>query len=211
MRKKLYYPKSHIITRLHTTGKEWMTTDGIEYIGYYHKYVDGTILTGADYNQVTSVDLIPYIDIIAQPNNHLYKSVTTNTNVFTAPKIHFPSLTVDDYKAGFVTRYFIGRRNSRSDIMEIKVDQYNTINNPTTGLDGSIYMGISFDWKLTGPLHDIKDGMNIEYGVYDTNDRMVHLKDNDLIGLKQYLTDYVELSVYSINVSTGIKKLFGIN
>ena len=210
MRKKLYYPKSHIITRLHTTGKEWMTSDGIEYIGYYHKYVDGTVLTGGDYNQATSVDLIPYIDIIVQPNNHLYKSVTTNKNVFTAPQMHFPSLTIDDYKSGFVTRYFVGRRNSRSDIMEIKALQYNTINNPTTGIDGSIYLGVSLDWKLTGPFHDIKEGMNIEYGVYDTNDRMVHLKDNELPGLKQYLTDYIELTVYSTNVSIGIKNLFGI-
>ncbi len=35
-RNKLYYPKSHIITNLHTIGNEWMLEDGTEYKGYYH-------------------------------------------------------------------------------------------------------------------------------------------------------------------------------
>ena len=211
VRKKLYYPKSHITTGLYTVGKEWMLEDGTEYVGYYHTYIDGIILTEANYNQATSVTLIPFINTISQPNNRLYKSITTKKNVYTSPVSHFPTLTVDDYNNGFVTRYFVRRRNFSTyvDIVEINQDQYNSINKPNTGIDGDLYVSTTINWKLTGPLHDIKSELNTISGVFDTNQRLVHLKDNDLKGIKQFLTDYTELSIYSPYVSTDIKKLFG--
>ena len=64
------------------------------------------------------------------------------------------------------------------------------------------------DWKLTGPLYDIRDSVNIVYGIFDTNKRMVELKTKDFTGLKDFLTDYIEYSIYSPYVSQEIKKLF---
>ena len=209
-RKQLYYTKSQITTALYTSGKEWMTTDGQEYIGYYHKYYDGVVLTEANYIMSKSVDLIPYISIIAQPSNREYNKIIDKKD-YVAPKLHFPSLELEDYNKGFVKRYFLQRRNSisPSEIIEINLDQYSSIDTPKTGIDGSLYFGIEVDWKLTGPLHDIKEAHNIIYGVADTNYRVVHLKDNDMKGLKNFLTDYIELSIYSPLTSNSIKKLFG--
>ena len=66
------------------------------------------------------------------------------------------------------------------------------------------------DWKLTGPLRDVvEDGKISVPGVYDTNLRIVMLKDNVFTGLKNYLTDYTELSIYSPYISEDIKKQFG--
>ena len=46
------------------------------------------------------------------------------------------------------------------------------------------------------------------YGIFDTNKRMVELKTKDFTGLKDFLTDYIEYSIYSPYVSQEIKKLF---
>lgn len=210
-RNKLYYPKSHIINGLYTVGKEWMLENGTEYIGFYHTYSDGVVMTEAVYNQSSSKSLIPYIDKILQPESNQYNSLLKKVEQYTAPIYHYTIPTIDDFKNGFIKRYFVRRRNfsTYSDVLEIAEKQFNTLNTPNTGIDGNLYIGVSLDWKLTGPLYDSKDNHNIVHGVYDTNKRIVSLKDIDLKGLKQYLTDYTELTIYSNLITNDIKKMFG--
>ena len=71
-RPKIYYPKAKITNNLYTKGREWMYEDGKEYIGYYHKYADGLVLTEAFYNTIRSEKLIPYTDIQRQESNVVY-------------------------------------------------------------------------------------------------------------------------------------------
>ena len=209
-RNKLYYPASHIVTNLRTDGLEWMLEDGTEYKGFYHKYIDRTVLTGAVFHKVDSKKLIPYINIIKQPNNFEYDSITTKS-IAIAPHSIFPIPTLDDYKLGKMTRYFLKRRNFSSfqDIVEINKDQFLSWKKQSGGIDNKLYMATEVDWKLTGPLNDDKTTQYIVYGVYDTNQRIVLLKDHEFVGLKNFLTDYVELSIHSKTVSDDIKKLFG--
>lgn len=207
---KLYYPKSHIVNNLYTTGKEWMFEDGTEFIGYYHKYIDGNVKSGAVYNRTESKKLIEYIDITVQPDNHVYNSIKNTINSV-PPVIKYSIPEVEDYEVGKITRYFIRRRNYSTfeDIFEIDKDQYKKWKSKSGGIDSALYDAIQLDWKLTGPLYDIKNELNPIPGVYDTNQRMVMLKDNLFTGLKDYLTDYIELSVYSPLTSQDIKKQFG--
>jgi hypothetical protein len=205
MRKKLYYPKSHIITGLQTSGKEWMLEDGTEYVGYYHKYIDGTVLTLADYSPTQSKTLIPYIDKTTQPESRIYDTIAKDTSKYKAPIYKYPIPTESDYKKGFYTRYIIQRRNYLQEIIEIDSEQYSSLNTPDTGIDGNLYKGITLDWKLTGTKNDT----STEKGVEDTNRRLVELKDFDMKGLKQYLTDYLEFTIYSKLVSQEIKSAFG--
>lgn len=211
MRNKLYYPASHIVTGLYTSGKEWMLQDGTEYIGYYHKYVDGTVLTVATYSEFNSKTLIPYMDLIAQPDNHEYNSAIKKVNVYTAPIYKYPLPTIEDYNKGFFQRYFVRRRNYSTyvDIMEIDSKQFNTLNTPGTGIDGNLYIGTTINWKLTGPLKDVNTNSGTIHGVEDTNRRLVEIKDKDLKGLINFLTDYTELTIYSKSISNDIKKMFG--
>lgn len=205
MRKKLYYPKSHIITGLQTSGKEWMLEDGTEYVGYYHKYIDGTVLTLGDYSPSQSKTLIPYIDKATQPEAGIYDTIAKDISKYKAPIYKYTIPTQEDYKKGFYTRYIIQRRNTLSEIIEIDLEQYSTLNTPDTGIDGNLYKGVTVTWKLTGPEYD----NTIEKGVYDTNKRIVELKDYDMKGLKQFLTDYLEFTIYSPVVSKEIKQQFG--
>jgi len=209
-RNKLYYPASHIVNNLRTDGLEWMLEDGTEFKGFYHKYIDGTVLTGAVFHKADSKKLIPYVDIIKQPNNFEYDAIIKKpTSV--APHSVFPIPTLDDYKLGKTIRYFLKRRNFSSfqDIMEINKDQFLSWKKQQGGIDNKLYMATEVDWKLTGPLNDDKSTQNIVYGVYDTNQRIVFLKDHEFAGLKNFLTDYIELSIHSITVKDDIKKLFG--
>ena len=210
IRNKLYYPKSHITTNLRTDGLEWMLEDGTEFKGFYHRYIDGTVLTGAVFNKSESKKLIPYVNRVAQPNNFEYESITKKIRII-APYYIFPTPTLDDYKEGRITRYFLKRRNfsSYQDIIEIDKDQWLKLKQYDDGIDNTLYMSVKLDWKLTGPLYDDRSTQNIVYGVYDTNQRIVLLKDHEFTGLKNFLTDYVELSVHSKAVKDDIKKLFG--
>lgn len=209
-RNKLYYPASHIVTNLRTDGLEWMLEDGTEYKGFYHRYIDGTVLTGAVFHKADSKKIIPYVNRIAQPNNFEYDAIVKKEAIV-APHYIFPVPTLDNYKDGKMTRYFLKRRNFSSfqDIIEINKDQWLSWKKNGSGIDNKLYMSTDVDWKLTGPLNDDRSTQNTVYGVYDTNQRIVLLKDNEFAGLKNFLTDYVELSVHSKAVKDDIKKLFG--
>jgi hypothetical protein len=209
IRNKLYYPKSHIITNLHTDGKEWMFEDSTEFIGYYHKYIDGTVLSGAVYSRSESKKLIPYVDAVKDPANIVYDSLKKKSK-FKAPYTVYTIPTESDFEAGKIIRYFLRRRNTSTyeDITEINKDQYKLWKQSSGGIDRTLYNAIELEWKLTGPLNDIREGINITYGVSDTNKRMVELKDIEFPGLKNFLTDYIEYTIYSPYINQEIKKLF---
>lgn len=209
IRNKLYYPKSHIITNLHTDGKEWMFENNIEFIGYYHKYIDGTVLSGAVYSRIESKKLIPYVNIAQDPDNVVYDSLKKKSK-FKTPRTVYTIPTESDFEAGKITRYFLRRRNTSTyeDIVEIDKDQFKLWKQSSGGIDRTLYDVIALDWKLTGPLNDIREGINITYGVSDTNKRMVELKDTEFPGLKNFLTDYIEYTIYSPYIDQEIKKLF---
>lgn len=184
-----------------------MLVDGTEYIGFYHTYIDGTVLTGAEYNAVQSKTLIPYVSSDENTTNSVYNSLRPISNAIT-PLHSFAIPTLEDYKQGKIVRYFIKKRNYNNinDLFEINETQFNLWQ--SRRIDYTLYTATSMDWKLTGPLNDVKT-TTVEYGVYDTNMRMVNLKEKEFAGIASYLTDYIELSIYSKYVSDDIKKLFG--
>jgi hypothetical protein len=211
-RSRIYYPKSHILTNLHTSGKEWMLQDGTEYIGFYHKYIDGILMTESVFNPSLSKKLIPYINTIDQPDNFLYNQLINKKNVARpAPHYTFCRPIDTDFAAGKIDRYFIRRRNLTTfeDIMEIDLVQFKLWKKAGEGIDETLYNAIPVSWKLTGPIYDIIQSPNTIYGVYNTNNRIVNLKDKELPGLKDFLTDYIELSVHSPLTSQKVKEMFG--
>lgn len=209
-RNKLYYPKSHIVNNLFTSGKEWMYEDGTEYTGYYHRYIDGTRMSGAVYSRSESKKLIEFINVATQPDNAIYNTLKKKI-VYTTPTMHYPIPELEDYEAGKMARYFLRRRNlsSYEDIIEVSKAQFKLWKRPNGGINEKLYDGLQMDWKLSGPLDDIKENLNIVYGVRSTNFRMVQLKDQLFTGLRDFLTDYTELTIYSPYVDKKYLELFG--
>lgn len=218
-RKRLYYPASQIITNLYTAGKEFMTTDNVEYIGFYHKYIDGAVMTGAVYDKVESKVLKTYVDTVTQPELLVYrdsvkKGRNSKTNVVynIQPKFSYVAPTVSDFELGKFNRYFIKRRNFNTinDIFEIDVDQYNQWRKAKAGIDETLYDAVKIEWKLTGPLNDItEDDVIMVPGVASTNERIVRLTSNKFIGLDMYLTNYIEFSTFSPLCPREFKEKFG--
>ena len=60
MRRRLYYTDKQITKNLYTTGSEWQTEDGVEYIGSYHTYITSETYTQSDWNEATSKKLVKY-------------------------------------------------------------------------------------------------------------------------------------------------------
>lgn len=215
-RRKIYYPKSHIVNNLITNGKEWMFEDGTEYIGYYHKYIEGLVMSGAVFSKSESKKLIPYVDQVVQPYNRIYKQLIDASRFPTvprfAPRYRYPLPDENDYAEGFMTRYILRKRNynNRADIIEVDLDQFKLWRKRNFGIDETLYDGIEMYWKLTGPLRDVKDdnGVIKVFGVYDTNLRMVQLKNNEYPGLAEFLTDFTEVTIYSKVTAQSIKDLY---
>ena len=60
MRRRLYYTDNQITKNLYTTGSEWQTADGQEYVGAYHTYVTGETYTEPDWNASKSKKLVEF-------------------------------------------------------------------------------------------------------------------------------------------------------
>jgi len=213
-RPKIYYPKAKITTNLYTKGKEWMFENGKEYIGYYHTYTDGLVLTEPYYHTIRSEKLIPYVDIQRQESNIVYDNIVTKAETFNfAPVNMYVLPTLEDYGRGFFKRYFIYRRNLRNiymEFFEVNDTQYKSWKKPNFGINEILYNAFTIDWKLTGPLRDVIDGTNIkEFGVYDTNRRLVFLNEKDFPMISKVLTDYTEHSIHSLLTPEEIRKKFG--
>ena len=218
-RSRIYYPKSHVLTNLYTSGKEWMLQDGTEYIGFYHRYIDGSVMTGAVYDKVESKTLNKFIDTVTQPEFIIYQqslskgSQSKSTRSYNVqPQFSYTAPIESDFITGTFKRYFIKRRNytSLADIFEINEEQFKLWRKVKAGIDETLYDAIEIDWKLTGPLHDITDnGTIVTYGVLDTNERVIRSNSVKFIGLDMYITDYTEFTVYSPLCPAEFKQKFG--
>jgi hypothetical protein len=209
-RLKIYYPENQIQRNLYTSGKVWMLEDGTEFIGYYHTYTSGEVYTERSWNPARSQKLIPYKTITNASMDTVYQSITSErVETFISPRSYFPIPKDSDYKAGFISRYFVQKNNDVNSIIEINKGQFDSITTSGVGINGNLYKGIKIDWKLTGPRFDITTGMNTVYGVSSTNRRLVVLATIDMPGIDNVLTDYAELSIYWPPTPVNIKLKFG--
>lgn len=177
-RPKIYYPQDQITTGLKTAGKEWMLRNGTEFKGYYHRYSDGMVMTGFDYNEFTSDYLIPY----QTRASFIYDSLNENTiKDYIVPQQYYPQPSNDEYLQGYVTRYFIRKTNNVGDnIIEIDKSQFNSIGSQ---IDPALYLKTSLPWKLTGNEEDVRL----------SNFKIVRKYNEELPGLQKYLRNYLEL------------------
>lgn len=218
-RKRLYYPESQIIQNLYTAGKEYMTADNVEYIGFYHRYIDGAVMTGAVYDKIESKVLKTYVDTVTQPETIIYrdsikKGRNSKTNVLynIHPKFSYVTPTERDFELGRFNRYFIRRRNFKTieDIFEIDSEQFKLWRKVKAGIDEKLYDAIEIEWKITGPLQDIvEDNTIVLSGVASTNERVIRTASINFLGLDKYVTNFIEFSTYSPLCPQEFKQRFG--
>lgn len=170
--------------------------DGSLYYGDYHfSSNDNKPYTG----KIDSSDMsiLYYLELFPTPDYNIYFYLLNKKdfNKFTAPILYIPEPTDDDYKKTFITRYFISRNDSTYPIIEINEKQYTSIATPFSGLDENLYKGITLDWKIYGPKNDIiSNGLIIQYGIADTNQRTLNIKMKDMPNIRLALPDLLQFS-----------------
>ena len=157
MRRRLHYTPNQITNNLYTTGSRWMLENETEYIGPYHTYTTGEVFTQTEWNAQTSKQLFPIV--LENPATKQYKTLKTIQTAFQSPIKVFPTITVSDRTAGFITRYFLKKYN-QPELIEIDSTQYTEWQ--SNKIDRNLYIGTSFKWQITGPLTtETKNGATV--------------------------------------------------
>lgn len=146
-----YYGLHQILTGQYTPGGEFIKSNLNDYIGGYHILPNGQIFTEfkpTDKSEELFKKVFNLHEDVKIYNKN--KSFIVSKYVPPVPKIIKPSL--DEYELGFFYRYFVQKRNSPlNTIMEIDVDQFNSINSRNQiGINEILYNSISIKWKISG-------------------------------------------------------------
>ena len=186
MRQKLYYTVDEITTNLYTSGSEWMSEDGVEYVGLYHRYITNEIYTGETWNAKISQKLVPYKNITA--TSTIYNSLKQLNINFKEPYTVVVSPTADDMKRGSFNRYFV-KKNNDARIIEIDKTQFDMYPDK---IDPVIYDAIYIDWAISGELTDTYINNVFNRGVITKNRLTTIAAEQRLPGMINVLTNYSE-------------------
>jgi hypothetical protein len=199
-----YYPSFAIKTNLNTAGDQF-SLNGVSYKGRYYETYDGRAFTGPNPEQGPNEELKRISDYLSAPgidgvnlpqsvkNNLANKTGLTpstlqNPRIPGQPNTYYPQPTEQDYKKGYVIRYFTKKENERGFITEISQDEYNTIINGTADYDISIYQTTTILWKLTGPLRSQRQSQyNVIPGIFETNQRLTENANRTFLGIVDFI------------------------
>lgn len=176
----MYYPKSKILLNQFTSGKEYaVKRTNLSYIGYYYLLSKNKAYTGKTPDSSNTEELI-LISTLKNINQYdvINKGLTIKTNNDSLPNPFFPSPTDNDYNQGFVTRYFIKKRNENyTTIREISPSDFDNFDDSE-----SVYVTTKLNWKISG--------LNIE----ETNKRLVGFKEGIFPGFTLWFKDFKHFS-----------------
>ena len=116
-------------------------------------------------------------------NIYTYNKLNRDLDVFNIPDIitHIPTLENNDYKRGFVKRYFIQKANDENSyVYEVSSDTYSEFN--TTPFYKTQYL----KWRLSGTMDEVKE----------SNFKSVKLASQKMKGLLLYLPNYLQFYKY---------------
>ena len=195
-----YYPSSKIITDLSTQGSQFADANGVPYRGKYYINHKGKAFTGPDPrvgpNQPLK-EIKAYIDAPGLFKNSLsnqqrqelaFKTGVVQDRIPGKPTSYFPKPTENDYKKGYITRYFTKKENERGFIIEISQSEYDDIKNGVVDYDIPIYQTTKILWKLTGPLRSQRQSQyNIIPGIIDTNQRLTEAANKTFLGIVEFI------------------------
>lgn len=145
-----YYNLHQLTTGQYTSGNEFVISTGEVYIGPYHILPTGQRFSGFQ-PEVKSIELFelrlnPTADILR------YNQITDGgINRYSTPNPYYPSPSLDDYKRGWIERFFIQKRTSPiNTIMEIDSQQFNQINTQNNpGINGILWNKLRIEWKIS--------------------------------------------------------------
>lgn len=183
-RQKLYYTSAEITNNLYTSGSEYITETGINYIGVYHKYSTGEVYTGPKWNPNFSEKLIKNPNSNISDNVIQYNKISDIKIPTQHPKPFYPESKNEEY----IDRFFIRKVNDFN-VIEIDKQQYRDWKQ--NKIDKNLYIATKIKWKIQGPLEtSTKNGIQ-EKGVAEINSETI--QKANFRGLESKLNNLTEL------------------
>jgi len=191
-RLKLKYSKAETKENLYTFGKEWQLKDGVEYIGSYHRY-DSTneVYTQPTWNSTTSKQLFEYQEQSSIIST--YKKLKNIAVKFDHIREHRVSLTKNDIRNGFITRYFLKKVNETL-IIEISAETAKMYSEQK--IDNNQYELGLIKWVITGTIETNNVSISIP-GVVDINNTSIKQLEKTLPGISNKLNNPLEFYIDS--------------
>lgn len=202
-----YYPKYATINNLNTLGTEF-TLDGKPYKGKYYQTIDGEFYTGVSpqtgpnellqriktYQNAPGLNFANLSD--RSKTDLAIRTGVSSTRIPGKPNNFYPNPTEEDYRKGYIIRYFTKKENENGFIIEISNDEYNNIVNGTADYDIRLYQVTQILWKITGPLKSTRTSQyNVIPGIIDTNQRLVETTNKTFFGLTEFIGgDYTKFA-----------------
>ena len=185
MIKKPYYNLHQIISGQFTTGNEFITGDGSDYVGEYHILPNGSRYTGSIPSEQSVQLFIKYFNV--SNDVKIYNTIRDNPHRnYIEPVEVYPNISTDDRKKGKIERYFVQKRNNPfNTIIEIDYDQYNSVNKSNKiGIDSVIWNRIKIKWVISN--FSANDALE-----YNKNE-VLNSKRMNFYGLSNYILNYLE-------------------
>ena len=203
-----YYPSSKFLPNLNAEIESYRKQDGTPYNGLYYLTYDGKAFTGPNPQVGPNEPLFKSIEVENSPflqRTDLGQSqkadLISKTNVSFnriggRPTPYYPNPTAEDYKRGYVIRYFTKKENERGFVTEISQEEYSDLVNGTADYDISLYQTTKILWKLTGPLRSQrKSQYNVIPGIVDTNQRLTETANKTFLGFVEFIGgDYAKFA-----------------
>jgi len=187
MRNRLHYTPNQITPNLYTTGSQWMTEDGVEFLGPYHTYTTGEIYSQSKWNAKTSKKLVPLV--LESTDNYVYKQLKTIQTKFDTPQSTQPIITIQSRNAGFISRYFLKKANEYV-IIEVDESQYNKWG--IQQIDSNLWYATQITWYITGNLNDEMQRGVLIRGVIEKNLQEIQRAETEVPGISLILTNPVQ-------------------
>jgi hypothetical protein len=206
-----YYPKKMVNNNLYTNIGEFSITDtGENYEGFYHETFDGKFFSGKTPSDPNRKSLVK--STLQERENKInqlpnlkdgltYRGLgSTESEVYRFgddPESFIPRPTSQDYKRGYITRYFATKRNQTPPrIIEIPQQVYEDLSKQNGTYNFALWRVISLFWRISGPLRDTRDKNGIiTTGIIDTNERIIQDANQQMKGIRQYLSNLIQFAI----------------
>lgn len=194
-----YYPASKVLTNQNSSGGEFIDNTGKPYVGKYYITYDGKSFSGPSpqvgpskplqkiqtYPSSVAISDLDFTE--GQKRDLAIKTRVSANRIPGKPTSYYPQPVEQDYKRGYVIRYFT-KKEWETFIIEISEEEYNNIVNGTANYDIRIYQTSKILWKITGPLKSQRQSQyNIIPGIIDTNQRLTEAANKTFLGIVEYI------------------------
>ena len=191
MRIKSYYTPDETQNDLYTLGDEFMTAEGDQYIGPYHRYLTtNETYTESRWNLRLSQKLVAIRQLPETVKT--YQTLRDIRTRYQIPNNIPVTITSRDIQSGTITRYFC-KKATQEAVIEIDAAQYEAWQ--SGNIDRIMYTAVKLPWRITGKLTDTLINNVTVPGVITHNQTAVRDALNTIPQLTNTLSDFTEYYV----------------